>query len=399
MASVKRRTKRKGDRTYKVGNWVACFSLPDGTRAQKTTKTKDKSKALQIAISAEQAANEKATAEAAKQIIYEVVERIHGKKVSDESVRDYLKRWQARKGVEVSGGTLARYDDILRSLETELGKEFMDGPLSAVVPQTLSVWRTALIGRLGASSVNSYVAIAKQAFNDAAEEGIIAKSPGSKLKKLKTSKHSVRRSFSQEEIQKLISCADGEWRGIILIGLYSAQRLSDVAAMEWSEIGKDGWWRVDTRKTEKHVAAPLAPPALLWLKSNDSKGKYVFPKSHALMEAAEGKTTRLSSQFRKIMVAAGLVEKRDHKKSSGLGRGGRRKVSEISFHSLRHTTTSLLKASGVSESVAMALVGHDSKEVNRQYTHLPESLLKEAMGRLPDFTKIVAFPAEMAATA
>ena len=69
------------------------------------------------------------------------------------------------------------------------------------------------------------------------------------------------------------------------------------------------------------------------------------------------------------------------------GRAAKREQNEISFHSLRHTATSLLKSAGVSDAVAMEFVGHDSATVSRQYTHISTEALKHAAAKLPDVTK------------
>jgi integrase len=63
-----------------------------------------------------------------------------------------------------------------------------------------------------------------------------------------------------------------------------------------------------------------------------------------------------------------------------------REPSEISFHSLRHSAVTLLKASGLSDVFAREIVGHDSEAVSRQYTHLSTDDLRAAMQRLPDVT-------------
>ena len=57
------------------------------------------------------------------------------------------------------------------------------------------------------------------------------------------------------------------------------------------------------------------------------------------------------------------------------------------FHSLRHRATSLLKSAGVSDAVAMEFIGHDSKSVSRQYTHIPTEMLKQAAAKMPDILK------------
>ena len=69
-----------------------------------------------------------------------------------------------------------------------------------------------------------------------------------------------------------------------------------------------------------------------------------------------------------------------------LGRDQTREASEISFHSLRHSAVTMLKAAGVSDFVAREIVGHESAAVSRQYTHLTTDDKRAAMQRLPDVT-------------
>ena len=66
------------------------------------------------------------------------------------------------------------------------------------------------------------------------------------------------------------------------------------------------------------------------------------------------------------------------------GRSAARETIDVSFHSLRHTATSMLKAAGVSNAIAMQIIGHESEAVSRQYTHLSTDDLRPAMAKLPD---------------
>ena len=68
------------------------------------------------------------------------------------------------------------------------------------------------------------------------------------------------------------------------------------------------------------------------------------------------------------------------------GRDQAREASEISFHSLRHSAVTMLKAAGVSDFIAREIVGHESAAVSRQYTHLTTDDKRNAMQRLPDIT-------------
>jgi integrase len=62
-------------------------------------------------------------------------------------------------------------------------------------------------------------------------------------------------------------------------------------------------------------------------------------------------------------------------------------MSDVSYHSLRHTATSLLKAAGVSESVTRDIIGHESAEVSRHYTHVDDSAKRVAVDKLPDLVR------------
>ena len=96
----------------------------------------------------------------------------------------------------------------------------------------------------------------------------------------------------------------------------------------------------------------------------------------------------ISTQFYdQILVSAGLVPARPHATSSGKGRDAKRQQSEISFHSLRHTFTTWLKASGASNAMAQMIVGHDSATVSAHYTHLQAGDTVEPISKLPDLTK------------
>jgi integrase len=83
-----------------------------------------------------------------------------------------------------------------------------------------------------------------------------------------------------------------------------------------------------------------------------------------------------------------LVKARTHKApkdgtGDGAGRKAKRHASELSFHSLRHSFVTALKATGAAEAVAMDLAGHDSAEISRHYTSLDSATKRAALDRLP----------------
>ena len=113
----------------------------------------------------------------------------------------------------------------------------------------------------------------------------------------------------------------------------------------------------------------------------------IFPKAAGEKRAADGESRRLSAQFHALLVKAGLVKSRPKDKNSGKGHSVKRTVSELTFHSLRHNTTSWLKRAGVPESVVRDIIGHESELVSREYTHLDDETKRKAIRNLPDISK------------
>jgi integrase len=95
--------------------------------------------------------------------------------------------------------------------------------------------------------------------------------------------------------------------------------------------------------------------------------------------------SKLSAAFHEVMVKAGLAKSRTHQ-GIGKGRDAARETARISFHSLRYNTTSALKSAGVSDSVAMDIVGHETEAVSRNYTKIADEAKRAAINKLPDIT-------------
>ena len=223
-------------------------------------------------------------------------------------------------------------------------------------------------------------------FGEAVRQGLLVVNPAVRVKLLKSTAESKRRAFTLAEIKRILkACGDNvEWRGLILFGLYVGQRLGDLAKLTWRTVDLDsGEIAFTTRKTGRRIVLPLVQPLIDYLSAlpgSDNPNAYIFPNS-----AKHKRTASLSNQFREILANAGLVEPRKHEKTKQ-GRDQAREPSEISFHSLRHSAVTMLKAAGVSDFIAREIVGHESAAVSRQYTHLTTDDKRAAMQRLPDVT-------------
>jgi integrase len=237
------------------------------------------------------------------------------------------------------------------------------------------------------ATANLSLKVLRVCFGEALRQGLLTINPAVRVPILKTSKESKRRPFTLAEIKRILKACgeDTEWRGLVLFGLYLGQRLGDLARLTWRAVNLENSEIAFTaRKTGRRVVLPLVQPLTDYLASlpaSDDPNAFIFPSA-----AKHKRTASLSNQFREILSDAGLVEPRGHE-ATKQGRSQTRETSEISFHSLRHSAVTMLKASGLSDVFAREIVGHDSAAVSRQYTHLSTDDLRGAMQRLPDVTE------------
>ncbi len=62
---------------------------------------------------------------------------------------------------------------------------------------------------------------------------------------------------------------------------------------------------------------------------------------------------------------------------------GGRALSNLSYHSLRHSFNSAMANAGVSQEIRQKLTGHVSAEVNTHYTHHELAPLRAAISAIP----------------
>jgi integrase len=233
---------------------------------------------------------------------------------------------------------------------------------------------------LSRATTNLSVKVLSVCFGEAERQGLIASNPAKKVKTLELTSESKRRAFTLAEIKRILAaCNNAEWRGLVLFGLYLGQRLGDLARLTWRSVNFETNEIAFTAKKTGRRIVLLLVDYLALLESSDNPNAHIFPNA-----AKHKRTASLSNQFREILVDAGLAEARDYRTTTK-GRAAQREA-EISFHSLRHSAVTMLKASGLIDVSAREIVGHDSAAASRHYTHLSTDDLRNAMQRLPDVT-------------
>jgi len=225
------------------------------------------------------------------------------------------------------------------------------------------------------------------AFNAALRQGHISANPCLAIEPVKD-KMVRKGTFTLEQVTALGKTASGDWKGLILVGFYTGQRLGDCANLRWDQIdlqSKIKTIRFQQSKTEREVMMVINPVLVDYL-SKLTKPKtyeaFVFPS------LANRNISPLSKNFRKMMERAGIEQRviRERQRSDSnmpLGRSAPRNVNALSFHSLRHTFNSILANAGIPEETRMALTGHTSRAMNQRYTHRELLLLQDAVATLP----------------
>lgn len=391
-------------------NWFCAFYNPEGFRRFKTTGTDNANIARTICVNIERASilarenklsNEKGlklirdtcsaieethgklAANRAHDILKAYIEefiKIAGGELESYTIKGWLNAWLAGR-TDASKATIIAYRSVIDLFLKYLGTR-ADKPLTTLHSKHIEDFKAQLFKRVAPSTVNKSIKVLKASFNNAVAKRQLEFSPAEHIESIEVDECN-RRPFSGDELKKVLKAANTEWRTMILVAFYTGLRLRDCANLTWQNIElHTGIINVMTEKTKRRQVLPIAEPLSRHLQTlaGDNPSAYLCSSLHGK------KSAWLSGQFYAVMVDAGLAEERDHQ-STGKGRDGKREKRQISFHSLRYNTTSALKSSGVSDSVAMDIVGHETASVSRNYTKIDEEAKRAAINKLPDITK------------
>ncbi len=366
--------------------WVACFTDQNGRRLKQSTATTDRKLAQKIAEDFELVANKKRTMLQVRRVISRLHHDITGTDVAETTVRVFINGWLERKGPEVAASTLVFYKNAAHKFLEFLGLR-AEQELGSVGREDLVRFRNEQAKHLAGKSVNHLVKFLRMLFRAAKRDALITDDPAEFVDTVRENQKVERRPFTVAELRAALAVADDEWKSMILFGLYTGQRLADIAMLSWSNVDfRSREIRLVTRKTGKRLILPVAEALKRHLELMPKNGDPVSPihtSAHAIV-AQQGKSGQLSNQFADLLARAGLREKQPHRKSHGEGRGRGSALHGLSFHCLRHTAVTFLKEAGVPSAVVMELVGHDSEQMSELYTHVGYDALKQAAESLPD---------------
>lgn len=361
--------------------WVAGFLDGTGKRRNRSTRTTKRKLAEKLANEYETAARNKRTSRQVRAVISSLHREITGQDLVSLSIRDFVKQWLSTKKHETADSTLSFYKMATQKFLTWLG-ERADHEIGSVTREDVLAFRNQEAGTLAPKTVNHDLKCLRMVFKAAKRDGLLSEDPTEFVDTVRQRDEGKRRPFSIAELKRVLEVCDEEWKSMVMFGLYTGQRLSDVAALTWQNLDTKRWEiRLTTRKTGKVLILPLAPPLrqhIETLEAGDNPSAPIHPEAFETLHR-QRKSGGLSNQFADILAAAGLREKKAHRKSESP-----REVSALSFHSLRATATTLLHELGIPAAVAQAFIGHDSEEIHKVYVKVGSEALRNAADTLPD---------------
>lgn len=363
--------------------WHACFSLPSGRRVQRSTGETKRKAAQEKADEWEALARSGAKARQAHRVVAAIYRDAHNAELPSATPAIYLTELVARRKGEVAQATHVAYEGRAREFIAWLGTA-AHRPIAEIDTSTFVRYRDHLAQRVAPGTANLAIKILRILFERARRDGLLPDNPAKDCGTLKKPTESVRRPFTADELRAVLRVAGHEWRSMILFGLYTGQRIGDIARLRWSQIDTvNNEITFVTGKTGRRVRIPLASPLvslIATLESGEASSAHVHPAA-----AATKRISTLSRQFREILASCGLAPETDHSKAKA-GRDARRTPSELSFHALRYTATSMMKNAGISPAIVQDIIGHESAEISAHYTVVDQSSKRKALEALPDLT-------------
>jgi integrase len=371
MASIYRR--------YKSPFWQCEFRAADGRWLKRSTKLKDKRRALEWCQALQRAqdligAGTPPEAQL-REIISETMVKVgHG--LTTPTVKSWFEAWlDSRKGT-AAPATISKYSTAVHAFLKFLGSR-ANSRLETIVQPDIVAFRNGFVERgMTPPTVNQIVLrIIGSGFTLAFRQGLIRHNPTAGMRPLKDPGRQRKQAFALEDVRKLLTVAEGDWRGAILCGYSSGMRIGDVANLGWEDIDSDqGVIAFVQRKTGQALVIGLHEDFKEWLSSRPRNDGPIFLSLAGVRTGGRG---GLSDQFSELMRRAGVESKLIRTK-----RGKGQTVRALSFHSFRHSAASHIFRSKVIEETQKRVTGHSGEAV-RRYTRIDLTAVRAACALIP----------------
>jgi integrase len=324
--------------------WYAAYYLADGRRTLRSTKQKDRQRALAIAHAWEAAEREARSGDLTRdrvtELLNETLNRCGVAPIERISVQGWLDGWLEAKRGKVKPKTLVAYTQAVQLFLSFLGPDGVRRRLESIAERDIEAFMRHLEaeGR-SARTVNNLVKACLSApFERARKLGKIRHNPVQVTDRLPTRDIQPKGTFTLDEVKAILKVADNDWQGAIHFARTTGARLGDVAKLKWSALDRvNRVVSLKEGKTGRLVPKWIHDDFLVWINSQQvvpfNREEPVFPN---LASRPLGGVSGLSMTFVRLCDQAGIEKRLLRTGNDGKGRS----VRSLTFHSLRHTAAS-----------------------------------------------------------
>lgn len=271
---------------------------------------------------------------------------------------DIYTRWSERKFPELSPKRVSQYESIYRKLEDFHKLTFSDIKTAGI--QKFFDSRVDITS----STLTHYKALFNQLYKYAIKHEIVQKNYAELVEIRKTKKAKTRKIFSTEEIQLLWEHSDDKDVQLILILIYTGMRITELLTMKQENVFLNERYMIGGIKTEAGIdrVIPINKKIHPFIEELcKTESTYLLKKQN------NGRTENYSyhgfrhSTWKPIMQKLNLTH---------------------SIHDTRHTTVSLMDASGVNRTALKRIIGHKNADMTEHYTHKTIQELIQEMDKI-----------------
>lgn len=377
MATVRKRTWKSGGEIKTA--WIADYFDQEGKRHIKTCKTKKEADGFLVRAR------------------HEVARGVHTPENASITVAEAAKLWIQRGELEdLERSTLRQYGNHVKLHITPL---IGNVKLARLSTPAVEGFRDELLKKCSRAMARKVLASLKSILGEAQRRGLVAQNAAQPVrvdvKKREQGKLAVGRDIpSKEEIQTVLSKADGRWRPLLITAIFTGMRSSELRGLTWDAVDfeqkmihvhqrADHWGVIGPPKSSAgDRTIPMSPMVVNALK----EWRLACPRSGA-GEGAEGRLSLVfpngngnvenhaniaNRGFYALQHDAGITrldtEERDED-------GSPVAKAKYGMHALRHFFASWAIERGFSAKRLQTLLGHSSIQMTFDvYGHLFPSL-------------------------
>ncbi len=259
-----------------------------------------------------------------------------------------------------------------------------------------------------AGTFNKHIRLIKLVFRILSPDAGITVNPWNTITTKKQIQQS-RRELTTDELVRITTSATGEFRLLLMVGIYTGLRMGDCCTLRWNEIDlrRRCILRVPNktaRSNGKIVFIPLFRDLSAMLQKARQTSRHTVYVMPEMADLYKNHRDVLIDRIQQYLLNCGIdCHKTDTghqimRDSSGnpmltehnnvrTAYTGKRAVVDVGFHSLRHTFVTLCRERNIPLAVVEAIVGHSNPTLTRVYTHMGETILHEEIDKLPSFLK------------